>query len=199
MRGDTEPTATNLLALAFVSGLHPHWLLTGDGPKKVVDAPYVPEEGDVSSSFEVIRSVAVEHEDHDEAGLVQRIFELRIAFTKKWLDENGLSRRNLFLYLARDDSMSPSINPGDTLLISGYYPEQGDHKGLPGFTPDPSFSEEGVFYVWPEGGKHAIRRLQSDLEGGFLLSTDNVNRPDIKVPANKLRILGRVEWIGRRL
>lgn len=199
IRGASEPSAGNLLAVAYASGLHPHWLLTGVLPKRVVDSPYESSGDEVSSTFEVVRSMSVRYENVDEETIAQQAFELRMAFSKDWLQRNGLDQAKLFLQDARDDSMSPSINPGDIMLIRGFYDGFGSSDGKPGMIPDSTFTEEGIFYLKPAGAKHAIRRLQPDLEGGFLLSTDNPNRPDIKVPGDKLTILGKVEWIGRRL
>lgn len=195
VRGTSEPTASKLLAVSRASGLNPAWVLDGISPRQVTTIDQREHRPLDASDFVPIKGVTFEYEASDEPQLIQRLSDLRIAFDKKWLNARELDSSKLFLQAARDDSMSPSINPGDILLINGYY----DTNGRPGVYPDDTFDQEGIFYVKPGQGKHAIRRVQPSPDGGFLLSTDNANRPDLNVPRDQLKLLGRVEWFGRNL
>jgi len=115
----------------------------------------------------------------------------RFAFRRDWLSERGLRADRLALISARGDSMRPTINAGDTLLI-----DMGDAP-----------VRDGI-YVIRMGGELYVKRIQR-LPGGLAkVRSDNQAYEAFEIPLNgswvagdgedvgRDRIVGRVVWIG---
>lgn len=115
-----------------------------------------------------------------------------LQFSTAWIKrELNASPSDLFLILVDDESMTPTLRPGDTLLL--------DRRAT---KPD----REGV-YILKMNGVPLVKRLQI-LPGGVLkvvsdnpaYETFNIPLPDIN--GHDFAILGRVVWVvwaGRRI
>ena len=88
---------------------------------------------------------------------------------------------------APDDAMLPAIAPGDVLLTD---------------TSEPKLRGSGI-YVFAIGGVLLVKRLQTRLDGGITVSSDNALRypaEEIEPAAlGRVKIVGRVIWRGGRM
>lgn len=111
----------------------------------------------------------------------------RFAFRKDWLRRQGLSGVDLRLFQAKGDSMekgAAGIHDGDWLLVAF------DINDI---------QEDGVYIVSLDD-LLMVKRVQSDLKGGFLVLSDNPDYRIIEVPVGQLdalRVAGKVERIFR--
>lgn len=195
LKGTTEPTTSHLLAIAYASGLHPHWLLTGTGPKH-------PGVGlSDSEEFAYIRNLKIEASAGDGAAVEAEVVEERMAFRRDWLRRHNLHEKDLCFITARGDSMHPTIRSGDTLLVRVFYHNAGteDRQELVhGLDPKKQAGLEGIFVLRMDDGL-VVKRLQPDLKGGYTVKSDSDEYDDLQAAAKDLVIVGRVEWVGRRL
>lgn len=192
-KGTSEPPGPSLMAIAYASGLHPHWLLSGTGPKK----PGV----DSGEEFAYIDNLKVEAAAGDGMSVESEEIHERMAFRKDWLQRHGLVPQNLCFIAARGDSMEPLIRSGDTLLVSVYFHNEGTpsrQRLVHGLEPEKSSGKEGIFVLRIDGGL-VVKRLQPDMNGGYHIRSDNHEYEPVFKKAEDLVIVGRVEWIGRRL
>lgn len=110
-----------------------------------------------------------------------------LAFRKEWIaNELRVSTKDLSVIFVEGDSMTPTLNPGDIMLVVK------DHGLMP---------QDGV-YVISLDGTLLVKRLQKLLGGRIAIQSDNHNyRPqevDLKQANADFRIIGRVVWAGRR-
>jgi len=113
-----------------------------------------------------------------------------VAFRKNWLKKQGLSPNELAIFTARGDSMEPTVQHNDMLLVKVF---SGDGQVA---VPD-----EGIYIIRIDGNLHA-KRIQSDGRGGVLVKSDNQAYDTIHLASDELQnieILGKVVWIGRSL
>lgn len=110
-----------------------------------------------------------------------------LAFKREWLRVKGVRADNLFVMYADGDSMWPTIDDHDVLLVDKSRTEPTD----------------GHVFVLTSSDKGAIvkRLVQSPL-GGWIIRSDNDDRemyPDIllsRSEVNEHRVIGRVIWRG---
>ena len=194
-KGTTEPPGSALIAIAYASGLHPHWLLTGQGPKHQSDELW--GEGEVV----YINNLLVEAAAGDGANVGSEVINDRMAFRKDWLSRHSLQPEHLCFITARGDSMEPTIRTGDTLLVSVYQYNAGsaDKQRLKhGLPPGKRSGKEGIFVLRMDGGL-VVKRLQPDPGKGYIVRSDNSEYRPLEISADDVDFVGRVEWIGRRL
>lgn len=191
LSGRNEPTLSNLKKIASATGKSLDWLAYGD------DAP-VHLVGDAKADY-VATSVSVSEFDEEfalirgyhitvSAGpgcstLDDEQVKRHLAFRKKWLRYRGLSADNLAVVFAQGDSMAPTIQTGDTILIDTSKTQIAD----------------GSIFVLRMGDDIYAKRLQKQLDGGVNVISDNKSYPMLTVPAaqmDTLAIIGRVIWVG---
>ncbi len=110
-----------------------------------------------------------------------------LAFKREWLRIKGVNPKNLIVIYADGESMWPTINDHDVLLIDKSRAEPAD----------------GHVFVMASADKGAIvkRLVQSPL-GGWIIRSDNEDKdqyPDLllsRSEINEHRIIGRVIWRG---
>lgn len=115
-----------------------------------------------------------------------------LQFSTAWIKrELNASPKDLFLILVDDESMEPTLRPGDTILL--------DRRAT---KPD----REGV-YILRMNGVPLVKRLQI-LPGGIIkVVSDNPAYETFTIPVSEIdgsdfAILGRVIWVvwaGRRI
>ncbi len=110
-----------------------------------------------------------------------------LAFRKEWIaNELRVSVKDLAVIFVEGDSMTPTLNPGDIMLVVK------DHGTMP---------QDGI-YVISLDGTLLVKRLQKLLGGRIAIQSDNSNyRPqevDLKQAHADFCIIGRVVWAGRR-
>lgn len=110
-----------------------------------------------------------------------------LAFKRDWLKTKGVKAENLVVIYADGESMWPTINDHDVLLIDKSRTEPAN----------------GHVFVMASADKGAIvkRLVQSPL-GGWIIRSDNEDKdeyPDLllsRSEINEHRIIGRVIWRG---
>jgi len=110
-----------------------------------------------------------------------------LAFRKEWIaNELRVSVKDLVVLFVEGDSMTPTLNPGDIMLVVK------DHGLMP---------QDGVYIITLDGTL-LVKRLQKLLGGKLAIQSDNPNyRPlevDLKKTHDDFHIIGRVVWAGRR-
>ncbi len=113
-----------------------------------------------------------------------------MLFRKGWLRNTlGLTPQQLALIEAVGDSMSPTIQDGDILLLD---------------TSEPKLRGDGI-YVLGEGEMLLVKRVTIRLGGrGISVTSDNDEYAggNLELAAEELgdiRIIGRVVWVGGRI
>jgi phage repressor protein C with HTH and peptisase S24 domain len=174
----------NLLNTAAALGVHPEWLATGSGPiykdgQEEGTFPRTPSEADYA---------LIPHYSTKGAcgnGFMNEHVELKggLAFRRDWLNRFGLDEKTACVISASGDSMFPSINDGDTILI--------DQRIAP--------VRSGEVYAVVIDEEVYIKRLAKEF-GITVLRSDNPSKatyPDISVPpGHDLTVIGRVVWRG---
>lgn len=185
----------NLVRAAAALGVDAQWLATGYGerdPRKVAaeELTYVTPGKSITTVkipvFDVAGSMGSGTTAPEQETVVGGI-QLSAEWVRRHLP--GVSKpENLAIISAMGDSMMPTFNDGDLLLV-----------------------DRGVFeikldavYVLAKGEDLYIKRVQRRLGGGIIIKSDNpLHSPEeVENPqAVHLRVLGRVVWAwnGRRL
>jgi phage repressor protein C with HTH and peptisase S24 domain len=179
--GESEPTLSNLVAIARAGRVNVEWLATGEGekhPGQVVSAAdyvFVPLY-DVSSATG--QGAFVNAEPTTEA----------LAFRREWLRSRiAASPRDLSLLNVRGDSMEPTLRDGDVIMINRADTAVG----------------EGIYVFFLDGWLF-VKRLQLRGVEIWMVSENKAagsgapleNFGEFEEPS---RIIGRVVWVGRRL
>lgn len=109
-----------------------------------------------------------------------------LAFKTEWLRAKGVKAKNLKVIYAHGDSMWPTINHRDELLVDESCIEPSD----------------GQIFVMGNLEGSIVKRLVASSEGGWMICSDNPdkskhpNRELSDEEINEHRILGRVIWRG---
>lgn len=100
-----------------------------------------------------------------------------------WLKEREFNHNDLVLIFASGDSMKPTINNNDTLII-----HIGRNKPL-----------DGHIYVFRQGDELLVKRFQSALSTWRLISDNQIyDKIDIeKDQQNQIKVIGQVVSIGK--
>jgi phage repressor protein C with HTH and peptisase S24 domain len=201
--GHRAPGSDAIYSLAQ-SGVNVHWLITGQGPMLSKDLPrgesreglYVEKADD----FVYIDALNVEVAAGHGATSEPQMISSRMAFRRDWLKRESLEINKLCVVRARGDSMEPSIESGDSLLVTVFIGHELNE--LKSGTPASETSVgEGLYILRLDDGP-SVKRLQQDYEGGVFIKSDNPAYDTVHVTKkamSNLTIIGKVEWVGRRL
>jgi phage repressor protein C with HTH and peptisase S24 domain len=181
LSGRGQPSVANLVALARAAEVSVEWLATGredTGTKR----PTV--RGTDQNGFAYVAR-------YDVKGPAARGGPLRseqivdyLAFKKEWVRSRlNADPRNLLLIEAVGDSMAPTLEESDLLLVD---------LGEPGFRHD------GI-YVLRRENELAVKRLQRRPDGTLNIISDNPAYESSVVASDSVRIIGRVIWGAGRL
>lgn len=178
---------SNYLAAIAAAGADVGYIVTGvrsGGDEEVVD-PWEEFE-QVISHLEIFAAAGpgVNHEDDGRLEV--------LAFRKAWLKEQRLQAGNLSAIRSSGDSMEPTIQDGDTLLV--------DHSKI-----DPRVSRGGIYVLRTEDGLRVKRLSFSTVSRELIIASDNTsaNPHPERIAIDKIfeetKIIGKVVWIGRVL
>lgn len=109
-----------------------------------------------------------------------------VAFRKDWLARLGINPRFARAIFAHGDSMEPTINDGDLLLVDESINHIVDH---------------GIYVVVYQG-MVIVKRVQMRRDGTLLLKSDNARYEAEEVPKGEIeqiQVAGRVRWYGRTI
>jgi len=172
------------------------YILTG---QRAIDAIAAKEEWRATPTTEI---------DHDQLALVPRydaqgaagdgVINLdeapadHLAFPRDWLVANGLRAATAFLMTVRGDSMAPTLQDGDLIMVD---------RARTG-------PRSGRIYVYndPAGDGTRIKRIDAD-GGGLVIRSDNpAAAPALEMITDRdraddllARIIGEVVWCGHKL
>jgi phage repressor protein C with HTH and peptisase S24 domain len=173
LSGKSDPSRQRLVKLANAAGVSIRWLVTGEGEMSRDD-----------QSFVFMPGGEIKDRSAGEPAVSGDQIVDHLALRADWVREALRADPNrVALIEARRDSMAPTINDGDLLLVE--------------VSGDP-FALDGIYVIIRPDGL-AAKRLVKRIDGTFEIRSDNplygceVARPEA------LKILGRVIWHGRRL
>ena len=187
----TIPPVDRALRLAEAGNVDLVWLLFGIGdvsnsPRPSVSydsvadhrAIYQPDE------FTTIPGYAVFASAGHGANITDEPLAEPMAFRTDWLRREGFDPAKMAVIRAKGDSMEPTINDGDVILI----------RLKNGEAP-----RDGLYVLRLDGGLF-VKRLQFDL-GGVRIISDNPlykSRDLSKAELAELDLVGRVVWAGKK-
>ncbi len=151
-----EPSRKAVIAIAKAGGVSVEWLATGEGERSDGQA------GEDADEFAYVEQIA------GKRGVIRR----RHAVRRDWLAAQGLEPSRLSVMETREDSMAPTVQPGDLLLCETYthHPEGEIKMGLaPGELPP----QDGIYLIRRgDKGPMSLRRLRLDMAGGVFIFAD---------------------------
>ncbi|WP_417880352.1 LexA family transcriptional regulator [Vibrio sp.] len=188
--------------IACREGVNLEWLATGRGEMLAIDEPMKPIFGisDVAESYATSNEmlefynefvlipgyriqVSAGHGTNPLGGEEEPCRHL--AFRRKWLKWRGFSEKDLAIVWAKGDSMEPTINNNDTLVV---------HLGR-------TVPQDGHIYVFRNGEELFVKRYQSMI-GTWRLISDNkaYSMMDIKKEEqHQFQVIGQVVHIAKDL
>lgn len=110
-----------------------------------------------------------------------------LAFKREWLRAKGLNSKHLIAISADGDSMWPTINDHDVLLLDTSKTEPADRQ---------------IFVLTSSDKGTIVKRLIKTAMGGWIIRSDNDDCDDYadvmlaRSEVNEHRIIGKVVWRG---
>jgi len=183
-----ELKGENLIKVSKILNVNPQWLLNGKGDKYLFKS----SENIINLSNSVLLPLLNAYGSMGNGNEVQEhevvIDVLRVS--KSWVEKtlNPISNiKNLAFIHAIGDSMHPTFNDGDILLVD---------SGISNVTTD-------SIYVLEAHERLFIKRVRRRIDGSFEISSDNlsVKTVDTLNGDHQVTIKGRVVWVwnGRRI
>lgn len=187
----TIPPVDRALNLARAGGVTFDWLVfgIGDGTKLGQSGPIYKAISDrtatyQSTEFTTIPAYQVFASAGHGANITDEQLAEPMAFRTDWLRSEGFDPAKMAVIRAKGDSMEPTINDGDVILIrlkNGEAPRDG-------------------LYVLRLSDGLFVKRLQFDF-GGVRIISDNPlykSRDLSKSELAELDLVGRVVWAGKK-
>jgi phage repressor protein C with HTH and peptisase S24 domain len=180
--GRGQPSMMSLVNLSKAAGVSVEWVATGRGtPTKAKGESHASAatmEGGSPPPRHSPRMTNGRGTNHNS-----QIVDY-VNFQPEWLQRAlNVDLRNLALVEVMGDSMSPTIDDGDLVLVD---------------LREARFRSDGV-YVMRIGSDLAVKRLQRQPDGTVLVRSDNPAYESSTVRPDEVLLLGRVVWIGGRL
>ena len=181
LSGRGQPSVANLVALAKAAKVSVEWLATGH---EDAAAKRSTVRGTEHNGFAYVAR-------YDVSGPGARGEPLRseqivdyLAFKKEWVRSRlNADPRNLLLIEAVGDSMAPTLEDSDLLLVD---------------LAEPRFRHDGI-YVLRREHELAVKRLQRRPDGTLNIISDNPAYESSIVASDSVHIIGRVIWAAGRL
>lgn len=109
-----------------------------------------------------------------------------LAFSDKWIKKAGLEKKKLSIITIKGDSMKPTLEEGDIVLI--------DHRY--------NTLKNDSIYVLLMDGELRVKRLQKGPDQVIIVSDNTKYTPqhiDMQILDDLIKIVGKVAWIGKML
>ena len=189
--GVTTPKSEHLAAY-FSVGIDPTWLVTG---QESVNGHHVPVMGPINASipsgvvspdFTLVPRLSIEASAGNGAINGNEEVAEMLAFGTNWLSKLGISAPFARVILIRGDSMQPTLNNGDIVLVDTIV-ERIDDAGI---------------YAIRVDDRLLVKRVSPRSDGSLLLISENPIYPPEEISASAvgmLGIIGRVKWCGRAI
>jgi len=195
--GVTSPAAAFLESVCREFSADPGWLLLGEPSAGVCDVEGGPAgEGTGDHVFIPLLESRVTAGPEGEIlyGEIAEYYPFRKWWIEKLVGKSPERQGSLFLIRVRGDSMSPTINQGETALVDASEPERLEVLA-------------GRIYlvILPDGAAALKRLVLSGDESGLKLACLSDNTADYRPfefaldPEKSLKsyVLGRVRWAGK--
>jgi hypothetical protein len=109
----------------------------------------------------------------------------KVGFDESWLRQMGLDPAGLSLIRVVGDSMQPTLNDGDDIMVDTAAALRAPKKGI---------------HVLRLDSTLMVKRLLPGKGGTLSILSDNPAYPAIAdIAASDVTIIGRVVWVGRKL
>lgn len=198
LNGESMPGGAKMLALAAALNVRVEWLEYGRGPMRE-SAALTPEDPrapprsfDLNSETGYTGVLQLTARGSTGDGDDNPHVEIRgvMAFKSTWLRANNLNQKHLDVIYASGNSMEPTINDGDVLLVDESKIEPKDGQ---------------IFAMQSESKGTIVKRLVKSDFDGWIIRSDNPDKArygdetlrDGEI--NEVRIIGRVVWRGGML
>ncbi|MDO5622567.1 MAG: S24 family peptidase [Paracoccus sp. (in: a-proteobacteria)] len=179
MRRGSEPTYSKLLALCDALGLEFYI-----GPPRDL-APPVSVEID-GEEYDAVRRYDAQFSAGGGALNAEELEAGAVAFRRDWLTREGISARESMVVSVQGDSMAPTLDDGDLVLIDK---RRRSPRG------------RRIYALVGPDGDARVKRIEV-LADTMILHSDNDAYPTELVPtadADRYTILGEVVWRGHSL
>lgn len=113
-----------------------------------------------------------------------------LAFRRDWLRSIGVSPTSSVIARAWGDSMSPTIKPGDVMLIDRARADPPSKVRAPGD------ARPATIYAILDDGHARVKRLELAAPGTLAVFSDNPEHPPEIRAVDAVNIIGRVAWWG---
>lgn len=176
-----------LLAIAAALDVQPEWLKSGKPPRRIVNTH-------VSDGIEVGAATATEVKIHVgrivglklSAGTGEIVYDFEEvegsrSFEREWMRKEGLDARHCKMVEVDGDSMFPTLESGESILVN---------------TRDRELRHNKVFALVTDDGLR-VKRLIRRSDGQWEIHSDNPMKhlyPTEDFVAGKVAIWGRVRW-----
>jgi len=177
LSGRGQPSVANLVALAKASKVSVEWLATGH-ESAVAKLP--PQRGSERGDF-----TYPPRYDADGRGALrsEQVVDY-LAFKTEWVRTRlNADPRNLLLIEAVGDSMSPTLEESDLILVD---------------LNEPRFRHDGI-YVLRRENLLEVKRLQRRPDDSLNIICDNPAYSPAVISGDSVYVIGRVIWAAGRL
>lgn len=168
INNESQPTAQPLVAIANAGDVSLDWLIAGKPSAK--DAHIENNRQDIFTEITTFDTPGYHAPN-------------KVLFSLAWLEQHSLQAESLRLLPMLGDSMSPTINEHDLLVVDSKQTQV----------------ETDAIFVLQMDEKLVAKRLQHAVDGGIYISSDNPRYREQHVVTTELNIVGRVVWHGRFL
>jgi phage repressor protein C with HTH and peptisase S24 domain len=191
----SKPNVDLLYDVVRATGANPLWLLSGEGemfegaettgglpPRRVP-----PRFTAVDDRYVLLPLYAVQGSAGGGQIVETEDVEDHLAFKREWITRELRARpEELLLIYVQGESMVPTLNPGDVILLERYS----------------KVSVTDGIYVIRTGNALLVKRLQFMPGGDLWVTSDNTAYKAFQVNLSEetvdFQIIGRVVWAGRR-
>lgn len=191
--GESDPTRSNLIKIAEATNVSVEWLVTGMGERKN------DEESLVSRAFNRAKEMI-----NDSVAMIPSFSSIRVSagfgsfnegttkpdgeepYAESLLSQIGIKAEKCAVFWVNGNSMQPTINNGDQLLVDLSRKEiKGDN-----------------IYLVQNGDSVWVKRVKIKWDVVELISDNREEYEPIKIPmkeARNLQVIGQVVHIGHKL
>jgi hypothetical protein len=183
----TEIPLTVVAALAAETEVPLDWIVLGSAMDRRPPLVYVSVDRPAADPDDVpIQKLAFKVSAGNGAILLDDAAEY-VRFPRFILESHGVAPQNARLMIGSGESMRPTINDGDLMLVD--------------VSPTAAQIVEGKVYVFSVGDDAFVKRLRKMGDQVMMISDNRELFPDEQpVPQHQpMRIYGRVKWAGRSL
>lgn len=190
--GIAMPGADKIRAIANWLGVNVGWLRDGAGPKyqEGQRPPQAATNAAAQNSAQAEYVMVPRYDLNDDSNEIilhsDQVVDY-LAFRPDWIRQTlGVQHNDIILLTVRGDSMAPTLNSNDLVLV-----DMRANK-----------IEDNAVYVLQPNGALVIKRVQRKFNGTVVIKCDNPAYEDeFLAPdeAHRLAVLGRVVWVGRQL